>query len=346
MNFIPGDNYHYALGHFLHPHFRGYLLKKSGLYENVKTKLIEDHPTTIEFLEKQQEKERNKDTQATTLVEDDDELDIFTMDDFNPNQSGDKNTSQCMPDIERELTVFLAMPPINEGGNVDVLGWWKNQQVNLPLLAQLARDVYCIPAASASSERVFSASGGIVTDKRHNLATETCKKLTLTKVNYDFVKKYMTIRLVTPEEQMALDWSSIQTPQTTPSTLTQTMTPSTSKTQTKLGFKKVDKVNKHKLICLSSSSSSSSTEQSPPQRTLCLPPGAILNEGKGKGKGKNSTTPSQKRQASELDTQELTPIRKRPKNSGLTPEDIRAQMELIESADMFDDDTSDPDYIA
>ena len=212
----------------------------------------------------------------------------------------------------------------------------------------MARGALCVPAASSSSERVFSASGGIVTDKRYNLATGTLKKLTLVKVNYEFVQQYMTIKILTTEEQMAMDWSQIQTPTTALPT-----TPSTSKTQTKLPFKRVDKLTKHKLICLSSSSSNTtSPEQSPSKKTPdrrtfpCLPPGLV--EGKGKGKGKSSLTPtpptpSQIRPTSEMDTQDLPPIQiqKRPKNSGLTPKDIQ------ESLDMFDpdDDTNDPDFL-
>lgn len=337
----------------LHPHYRGHLLQKSGEFEEVKAKLVDSHPSTQEFHEKQQESERQKETQAPIASRDTDDLDIFTMDSWNPNQTTGQNTSQCIPDIERELNIFLQMPPLQEGASVDVLSWWKKQQVNLPLLAEVARGAFCVPAASSSSERVFSASGGIVTDKRYNLASGSLKMLTLCKVNYDFVSEIMTIKTMSREEECTqIQQQILSDLQMTPCTSAQTST-STSKTrtQTKLPFKTVTK-NKHQLICLSSSSSSNtSPEQSPPKRTPerrtipCLPPGV---ESKGKGKGKSSLTPtprtpSQKRPSSEMDTQELPPtqIRKRPKNSGLTPKDIQ------ESLDMFDhdDDTEDPDFM-
>ena len=111
------------MGHLLHPHYRGNLLKKRGDFDLVKTKLVDSHPSTLEFLEKQQDLERNKDTQAPIAANEIDELDIFTMDDFNPNQSDDQNISQCLSDIERELNIFFQMPIIKEGLAVDVLAW-------------------------------------------------------------------------------------------------------------------------------------------------------------------------------------------------------------------------------
>ena len=337
----------------LHPHYRGHLLQKSGVFDEVKTKLIDSHPSTDEFNQKQEENERQKDTQAPITSKDTDDLDIFTMDTWTPNQTTGQNTSQCIPEIERELNIFFQMPPIQEGMQVDVLAWWKKQQVNLPLLAAVARGAYCVPAASSSSERVFSASGGIVTDKRYNLATGTLKMLTLSKVNYDFVADIMTLKTMSREEECEqIKQQLLSDLQMTPCTSAQTPSTSAStsktKTQTKLTFKTVNKpVNKHKLICLSTSDSNTpSPEDSPPKEapvrkiTPCLPPG--FPEGKGKGKGKSSLTPSQKRQASEMDTQELPPtqIRKRPRSS-LTPKEIQ---ESIDMFDNIDDESNDPDF--
>ena len=324
------ENFDQNLAHMLHPHYRGHLLKKSGRYDELKEHLINEHPTTAEFHQKQQDNERQKDTQIPVLSDSDD-CDLLLVDDFDPNQSQDRNTSQCMPDIERELTVFNAMPPVPTGNNVDVLLWWKNQQASLPLLAQLARDVYCIPAASSSSERVFSASGGIVTDKRQNLATETCKKLTLIKVNYDFVVNYLTLKFTTEEESLAMDWSKIKTPATA------TTSKASTSTQRKINFGKVLKV-----IHLSSSSSSPSDDSPPPppaktpEKRVTTPSGSIA---KGKGKGKN--TPSQKRKA---DTQELNTVTQIRKRYKMTEKEIQESIDMFENNDDDDDDVLDPDF--
>ena len=37
-----------------------------------------------------------------------------------------------------------------------VLGWWKNHEAVLPILAKVAKKVLTVPASSAKSERVFS----------------------------------------------------------------------------------------------------------------------------------------------------------------------------------------------
>ena len=38
----------------------------------------------------------------------------------------------------------------------DRLDWWKTHEGTLPLLAKVAKEILCIPAASSKSERVFS----------------------------------------------------------------------------------------------------------------------------------------------------------------------------------------------
>jgi hypothetical protein len=55
---------------------------------------------------------------------------------------------------------------------VDVLAWWKTQEPVLPLLGEIARKYLCVPSSSASSERLFSASGNVVTKFRSSLSPE------------------------------------------------------------------------------------------------------------------------------------------------------------------------------
>lgn len=53
--------------------------------------------------------------------------------------------------------------------NEDVLNWWKTNGARFPLMAQLARKCFAIPASSASSERSFSTAGRIIEKRRTNL---------------------------------------------------------------------------------------------------------------------------------------------------------------------------------
>jgi len=114
-------------------------------------------------------------------------------------------SSQTKPPVEREIEAYHACPKIAEGHKVDVLEWWKGMASHLPILSELAREWLCIPGASTSSERLFSASGNIITAKRTNLDPSTSKKLTLIKVNYAAVEKKMKLRLMTDEEKAELD---------------------------------------------------------------------------------------------------------------------------------------------
>lgn len=73
------------------------------------------------------------------------------------------NTSsmQLEDSMEAELNGYLITPVID--GEQDPLAWWKLHRVNFPRLSELACKYLCIPAASSPSERLFSASGNIVT---------------------------------------------------------------------------------------------------------------------------------------------------------------------------------------
>jgi hypothetical protein len=50
-----------------------------------------------------------------------------------------------------------------------VLTWWKKWSINYPQLSLLARSLLGVPASSATSERIFSASGRILEERRQNL---------------------------------------------------------------------------------------------------------------------------------------------------------------------------------
>ena len=96
------------------------------------------------------------------------------------------------------------MPQAPDRHKVDPLQWWKANKGHLPLLAELAREWLCVPAASSSSERLFSQSGNIISSKRQNLDPSTSKKLTLIKVNKLVVNK-IKVKLLDDEEREEAD---------------------------------------------------------------------------------------------------------------------------------------------
>lgn len=77
--------------------------------------------------------------------------------------------------IETELKSYLLTPGVDPDTNP--LEWWKRHQPNFPRLSVLAKKYLSIPATSASSERVFSVGGGIVTCHRACLKPEVVDRL-------------------------------------------------------------------------------------------------------------------------------------------------------------------------
>ncbi|XP_060774450.1 E3 SUMO-protein ligase ZBED1-like [Neoarius graeffei] len=77
------------------------------------------------------------------------------------------STVQLEDTIKAELDNYLITPTID--GEQDPLAWWRVHHVNFPWLSKLARKYLCIPATSSPSERLFSASGNIVTCQHASL---------------------------------------------------------------------------------------------------------------------------------------------------------------------------------
>jgi len=63
------------------------------------------------------------------------------------------------------LETYFKLPNL-PSGRLDVLAWWKPQEPVLPLLAEIDWKYLCIPASSAPSERLFTASGNMMTKIR------------------------------------------------------------------------------------------------------------------------------------------------------------------------------------
>jgi hypothetical protein len=131
--------------------------------------------------------------------------------------------------------------PAGHHTDIDILAFWKDQEKSLPLLARVARMFFGIPVTSASSERLFSAAGNVISSARTLLATERAEQLIYIHDNYWIVeptiKKWQIRsekergrnrpkpRLTQEQEESAVDdpqpstssqsQSMIQTPKTT-----------------------------------------------------------------------------------------------------------------------------------
>jgi len=89
--------------------------------------------------------------------------------------------------LKVELETFFKLPNLPTS-NVDILAWWKTQEPVLPLLGEIARKYLCVTASSASAERLFSASGNVVTKLRSSLAPENLELIVYLHENMRKVK--------------------------------------------------------------------------------------------------------------------------------------------------------------
>lgn len=83
--------------------------------------------------------------------------------------------------VKEEARVYLSLPSIQ--AEDDPLVWWKGHASELPHLARLAKKLLCIPATSVPSERIFSASGYIVSPLRSALKPDKVNMLTFLHFN-------------------------------------------------------------------------------------------------------------------------------------------------------------------
>ncbi|CAF2947183.1 unnamed protein product [Rotaria sp. Silwood2] len=68
-------------------------------------------------------------------------------------------------DLDRYLSKHLEKKDITD----NPLEFWKVVRSELPLLAKVARQICCVPATTASVERIFSHGGYIINERRTNL---------------------------------------------------------------------------------------------------------------------------------------------------------------------------------
>lgn len=92
--------------------------------------------------------------------------------------------SQSLSSINQEIAAYQKVGELNFP-HINPMEWWKENEPTFPRLAKLAREVLCIPASSAPSERVFSTGGNKVTPRRNRLDEYLVQDLILLGRNVD-----------------------------------------------------------------------------------------------------------------------------------------------------------------
>lgn len=78
----------------------------------------------------------------------------------------DSEHSENVPRYKKELEEYKQKYFEFDIKEDNVLTFWKNQMFNFPYLSMLAKQIFAIPASSASSERSFSTAGRVVEERR------------------------------------------------------------------------------------------------------------------------------------------------------------------------------------
>ena len=86
-----------------------------------------------------------------------------------------------------EFTSYIEEPPLHP--NCNPLQWWMRNEERFPKVAAVARRYLCAPSTSVPSERVFSATGNIVTKKQCSLLPENANCLVFLNKNLSLCEK-------------------------------------------------------------------------------------------------------------------------------------------------------------
>lgn len=92
---------------------------------------------------------------------------------------------------EFEIAQYRSLPTLthNQMSTANPLEWWKSNAGQFPNLSKIARRVLCVPATSASSERIFSAAGTLLTAKRSKLNGHTAAAMVFLHGSWDKLEK-------------------------------------------------------------------------------------------------------------------------------------------------------------
>lgn len=97
------------------------------------------------------------------------------------------NTSE--DDLD-EVDVYMNVQYIpNE--RINVFDWWMERKSMFPNLYKIAMKMHSIPASSMQSERTFSRSGMVVSNRRTNLDPHTVESLIMLNKNFDFKASFL-----------------------------------------------------------------------------------------------------------------------------------------------------------
>lgn len=111
-----------------------------------------------------------------------DELRKYTNTDNSDRRSSTSSESSISQfadccDNNDEMTDYLQYKCCVNPDEIDLVSWWENESNEFPNLSNIALNIHSIPGSSTPSERVFSTSGNMITDKRSRLSPDSKENL-------------------------------------------------------------------------------------------------------------------------------------------------------------------------
>ncbi|XP_023201057.1 zinc finger BED domain-containing protein 1-like [Xiphophorus maculatus] len=100
---------------------------------------------------------------------------------FEERASGDTATRNPTADAILEVRSYLEEPLFQRGA--DPLSWWETKALIYPLLSHVMAGRLCIVATSVPSERIFSKTGQIITERRNRISPAKLRHLVFLNAN-------------------------------------------------------------------------------------------------------------------------------------------------------------------
>jgi KRAB domain-containing zinc finger protein len=196
----------WAIGAFLHPQNKGTIFcfrlgprspVTKELLEDVKLEIV-NRVTALGWDEQEEEEDPEvKEEEGNAALdcalaesqceEVSDYLKSVNMMDVQPEGAGPEPQNDIAAQIE--LNVHKLQQP--KESDCDILAFWKANKASVPTLAKFARSILCIPASSASSERLFSAAGKIISSSRTKISSSRAEQLIYINQNYNLALPYI-----------------------------------------------------------------------------------------------------------------------------------------------------------
>ena len=144
----------YAVCSTLHPYYRGAPLSMTQRFDDLFNEIIKKHQSYIDWQKNQQEQSQARDDEDEETHEEEGPLMRASKAYQQPTTTSRENAPQKSK-IESEFKLFMSHPHVKDEKSINPLEWWKKNSKIFPLLSGVAKKWFCIPANSATSEKLI-----------------------------------------------------------------------------------------------------------------------------------------------------------------------------------------------